>query len=222
MYKRIFAELTTKPVPDIVVDTEVLTVPLVGEIEVTDAAVALFTVNVPVTLPPSEFRITRFHVPGAIPFRLKILLIVSAVSVPVIVLGTVDCPVFVKVAVETLKPVPTISMVCDPLFAAFVGDRLEITGGGMVVVVPVAVKVTGDPVSDPLAAVSAFDPAVGPSVQLPTVAIPFEPVVADNPVPEPPPVATAKVTATPLTGLLFTSFTMTLGGVVTAVSTVAD
>ena len=111
MYRRIFAVLATNPVPDIVADTEVLTVPLVGEIEVTDAAVALFIVKELVTFPPSEFRSTRFHVPGAIPFRLKILLIVVAVSVPVIVPETVDCPVLVKVTVDTLKPVPAISMV---------------------------------------------------------------------------------------------------------------
>ena len=91
-----------------------------------------------------------------------------------------------------------------------------------IVAVPVAVKVTGEPVSDPFVAVSVFDPAVEPSVQLPTVAIPFEPVVADALVTAPPPVATAKVTLTPLTVLLFASFTMTLGNVVTDVFTVAD
>lgn len=88
--------------------------------------------------------------------------------------------------------------------------------------VPVAVKVTGEPVSDPLVAVSVLVPAVVPSVQLPTVAMPSTPVVADNPVPEPPPVAMVKVTATPLTGASVASLTITLGNVVTAVPAVAD
>ena len=88
--------------------------------------------------------------------------------------------------------------------------------------VPVAVKVTGEPVRDPLVAVKVFEPTVVPKVQLPTVAIPLTLVIADAPVTEPPPVATAKVTLTPLTGLLFTSFTITLGGVATAVPAVAD
>jgi hypothetical protein len=88
--------------------------------------------------------------------------------------------------------------------------------------IPVAVKVTGDPVRPPLVAVKVFDPAVGPKVQLPTVAIPLAFVVAVNVVPDPPPVATAKVTLTPLTGLLFASFTITRGDVATAVPTVPD
>jgi hypothetical protein len=52
-----------------VVDTDVLTMPLVGETEVMVAVVALLTVNERVTVPPSVFRMTRFHVPEAIPFR---------------------------------------------------------------------------------------------------------------------------------------------------------
>ena len=88
--------------------------------------------------------------------------------------------------------------------------------------VPVAVKVTGEPVRDPLVAVKVFEPTVVPNVQLPTVAIPLTLVVADVPVAEPPPVATAKVTLTPLTGLLLASSTITLGEVDTAVPAVAD
>ena len=68
--------------------------------------------------------------------------------------------------------------------------------------VPVAVKVSGEPVRPGLVAVSVLAPAVVPSVQLPTVAMPDALVVADAPVTEPPPEATAKVTATPATGLL--------------------
>lgn len=87
--------------------------------------------------------------------------------------------------------------------------------------VPVAVNVTGEPVSEPLVAVRVFAPAVGPKVQLPTVAMPLDPVVGVKPVAWPPPEATAKVTLTPLTGLLYASLTMTLGRVVTAVLTAA-
>ncbi len=88
--------------------------------------------------------------------------------------------------------------------------------------VPVAVKVTGEPERPLLVAVSVFVPAVVPRVQLPTVAMPEESVVAELPVIEPPPEATAKVTTTPDTGLLFASVTSTLGLVATAVPTVAD
>lgn len=88
-----------------------MTKPLVGDIEVTVAAVALLTVSVPVTVPPSEFRITIFQVPEAIPFRLKFLLMVVVVSVPVTTPVIVDCPVCVRVTVDPLKPVPTITIV---------------------------------------------------------------------------------------------------------------
>ena len=59
---------------------------------------------------------------------------------------------------------------------------------------PVAVKVTGEPVRPVLVALSVFVPAVVPRVQLPTVAMPEAFVVAEPPVIEPPPDATAKVT----------------------------
>ena len=88
--------------------------------------------------------------------------------------------------------------------------------------VPVAVKVTGLPASPVDVAVRVLGPAVVPRVQLPTVAIPLAFVVWVSPVPEPPPEATAKVTLTPATGLLFASRTITDGGVVTAVPAVAD
>ena len=68
-------------------------------------------------------------------------------------------------------------------------------------------------------AVSVLAPAVVLSVQLPTVAMPEESVVAEAPVMLPLPEATAKVTATPATGLLLASVTRTLGGMVTAVPT---
>src|SRR5438046_10101453 len=64
--------------------------------------------------------------------------------------------------------------------------------------VPVAVNVTGLPlIPDPVAvAVSVFVPAVGASVQLPTVAIPSVPVVGVAPVAQPP-LAVAQAPATP-------------------------
>src|ERR1019366_3435698 len=86
---------------------------------------------------------------------------------------------------------------------------------------PVAVKVRGDPVTPIAVAVRVSAPATAPIVQLPTVAIPDALVVALSPVADPPPVATANVTATPPSGLLLASLTITLGGVATAVPTVA-
>ena len=67
--------------------------------------------------------------------------------------------------------------------------------------VPVAVKLTGEPVSPALVAVRVLEPAVWPRVQLPTVAIPAELVVAEPPVREPLPEPIAKVTLTPETAL---------------------
>src|SRR5437868_3938517 len=88
--------------------------------------------------------------------------------------------------------------------------------------VPVAVKVTGLPESDPELAVRVFEPAVAPNVQLPTVAMPLPLVVWLPPVIVPFPGATANVTATPVTGFPLPSFTITEGGEPTAVPAVAD
>ena len=87
--------------------------------------------------------------------------------------------------------------------------------------VAVAVKVRGEYVNEPDVAVSVLLPAVAPKVQDPRVAIPKLFVVWVAPVIEPPPVATAKVTLTPLTGLLLESFTITDGAVATADPAVA-
>src|SRR5439155_7946909 len=90
-------------------------------------------------------------------------------------------------------------------------------------VVPVAVKVTGLPVSVPEVAVSVFGPAVVPSVHEVTAAIPLAPVVTGVVgVTEPPPDATANVTLTPPTGLPCASRTITEGATGTAVPAVAD
>src|SRR6184192_3856245 len=89
--------------------------------------------------------------------------------------------------------------------------------------VPVAVNVTGLPESDPDAAVSVFGPAVGLSVQEVRAAIPSVPVLtAVVGVTVPLPAAGVNVTATPSTGFPFASFTITEGGVLTAVPAVAD
>jgi hypothetical protein len=87
--------------------------------------------------------------------------------------------------------------------------------------VPVAEN-TKDVVLFAADAVSVFDPAAVPSFQLPTVATPSEPVVSVSPVAEPPPVVTVKVTSIPSIGAFAASLTTTLGGVDTAVSTMAD
>jgi hypothetical protein len=89
--------------------------------------------------------------------------------------------------------------------------------------VPVAVNVTGLPVSPVALAVSVFGPAVEPRVHDVAAAMPLAPVVTDVVgATLPPPDAMANVTATPATGLLFASRTITDGGVATAVPTVAD
>src|SRR5439155_4564726 len=88
--------------------------------------------------------------------------------------------------------------------------------------VPVAVKVSGLPVSVPDVTVRVFGPAVGPNVQEVTAVIPFAPVatgVVGLTVPEPD--ATANVTLTPATGFPFASRTITDGAISTAVPAVA-
>src|SRR5690349_17294833 len=85
---------------------------------------------------------------------------------------------------------------------------------------PVAVNVTGLPFNPVDVAVNVFAPATVPSVQLPIVAMPLALVVWVGPVMLPPPEANANVTDTPDTGLPFASFTITDGGVATAVFTV--
>src|SRR5712692_9429709 len=87
---------------------------------------------------------------------------------------------------------------------------------------PVAVKDTGLPVRASDVAVNVFGPAAVPSVQDVTAAMPPALVsTAVVGVTVPPPTVTAKVTATPATGLPLASFTITDGGMSTAVTTVA-
>src|SRR5438309_188823 len=86
---------------------------------------------------------------------------------------------------------------------------------------PVAWKVTGLPVRPADVAVSVFAPAVVPSVQLPTAAMPLAFELAFAPVTAPPPDAGAKVTEIPATGLPYWSAIRTAGAPETALPTVA-
>ena len=88
--------------------------------------------------------------------------------------------------------------------------------------VPVAVNVTGDPTSPSAVAVRVFVPAVGPSVQLPTVAMPEALVLGLSAVIEPPPEATANTTVISPTGFPSMSVTSTDGGLDTSVPAAAD
>src|SRR5205807_8769698 len=99
--------------------------------------------------------------------------------------------------------VPAVAVWLVGLFAAIVAPAPA---------VPVAVNVTGLPVSEPDVAVKVFEPAVALSVQLPTVAMPLPLVVWLPPVIVPFPCATANVTATPVTGFPFASLTITDDG----------
>ena len=90
--------------------------------------------------------------------------------------------------------------------------------------VPVAVNVTGLPVNPATVAATVLAPAVVPSVHEVNAAKPDPSDVTVLPLAgtvEPPPLATVKVTRTPLTGFPFTSRTTTRGGVVTDAPTVA-
>jgi hypothetical protein len=114
---------------------------------------------------------------------------------------------FVSVCVMvTILPGPI-----SPSFWAVAEEPPATTPG-----VPVAEKVSGEPVSPVLVAVSVLPPGIGPRVQLPIVAIPLALVVWVAPVTLPPPEATAKVTVIPATGLLRASRTRTLGAIGTA------
>ena len=88
----------------------------------------------------------------------------------------------------------------------------------------VAVNVTGSPAipAGAASAVRVLAPAAGPSVHEVAAAMPLALVVtAATGRTEPPPVATAKVTATPDTGLVLTSRTTTDGGIATVLPAVA-
>ena len=91
--------------------------------------------------------------------------------------------------------------------------------------VPVAVNVTGLPVSPVAAAAIVLVPALAPTVHVVSVATPlaFVTIVAGVAgVIAPPPAVSVKITLAPLTPLPFASVTFTLGGAATALLTVAD
>src|ERR1019366_7827178 len=168
-------------------------------------------------------------VPGAVP---RVQLPTAAMPVAVVVgAGRVTAPPPEAPANVTLTPATALPFAsftitlgavatAEPaaalwLFPAFRAICIAVPAA------PVAVNVTGDPVSPVDVAVIVFVPAVVPSVQLPTVAIPLVFVVCVPLVMLPPPEATTKVTLTPLTALPFASFTITLGSVATADPAVA-
>src|SRR2546425_942081 len=78
---------------------------------------------------------------------------------------------------------------------------------------PVAENCIGLPWTPEADAVNVLAPALAPSVQLPTRAIPLASVVGAGPVMLPPPLATLNVTVIPATGLLPASRTITAGSV---------
>ena len=154
-----------------------------------------------------------------VPFVLSVTL----PNVPAVVWRTTVPPLAARLFVFASFNCTVIVDVLEPFAAIDVGDAVIVEVVRLAApAVPVAVNVTGEPVRLPDVAVNVFEPTVVPKVQLPTVAIPLASVVAVNSVPEPPPVATANVTLTPATTLLFASFTMTLGAVETADPAVAD
>src|SRR3954462_2766424 len=85
--------------------------------------------------------------------------------------------------------------------------------------VPVALKVTGLPAKPIVVAVSVLPPAVLPSLQVLSRAIPCGLVVWEGPVMLPPPVATAKVTPTLASAFPAASVTLTVGRAITFVAT---
>src|SRR5207237_981706 len=113
-----------------------------------------------------------------------------------------------------LTAVPAVADWLVALFAAIVAA---------VPAVPVAVNVTGLPDNVPEEAVRVFDPAVGLSVHEVRAAIPSAPVLTGLVgVTVPLPAAGVNVTATPVTGSPFYSFTLPDALPISAVPAVAD
>src|SRR5213078_2219574 len=156
----------------------------------------------------------------------------SCVVVAVLLLAV--APAGFGVAVTTtpiwLTGLPLASWSCTTGCCASGAPLRAVLDGGVVSAnrvaapaVPVAVKVTGLPVSPAAVAVSVFVPAAELSVQEVAAAIPSVPVVTGVVgVTVPLPAAVANVTATPDTGFPLASFTITEGGGVTAVPAGAD
>jgi hypothetical protein len=201
----------------------VFTSPLVGSMEEIVGALVVRLVTVNWLLYayhwPSGFVTTTLHTPASAPVIGGVQVIwLLLVAVPVQVIFVYPVRVRLTVVVpEGMKLEPVMVTATLEVFNPEFGAIPEMVGAPPPV--PVAVKVTGD--SEPLVAVRVLVPTV-PRVQLPTVAIPFVPVVCEFPDTEPLPVAVEKITVTPLTGVPFTSFTITLGGTATVVPAVAD
>ena len=85
----------------------------------------------------------------------------------------------------------------------------------------VAVKTTGATDVPGKLAVSVLGPLAGPSVQLPTAALPLTSVVCVAPVMVPPPLVTVNCTVAPSTGVSVASSTSTRGGMGTGVDLAA-
>src|SRR5207248_69527 len=164
----------------------------------------------------------RVHdVSAAIP-SLPVLTGVVGVTVPLPAAGanvTATCATgfpFASFTITDGGDVTAVPAVADWLVALFAAIVAAVPA------VPVAVKVTGLPLTPVDVAVSVFVPAVALSVQLPTVAFPLPLFVSLPPLPPPPPPPASNLTATSATGFPFASFTITDGGDVTAVPAVAD
>ena len=120
---------------------------------------------------------------------------VAPPAVRVLPAASFACSVRVTVA-------PAVTLLADTLSR----ERAADAGPG----VPVALKVTGLPVSPATVALSVLAPACWPSVQV-LAAMPSLPVVTDAGETLPPPEATAQVTSTPETALPRASRTTTAG-----------
>ena len=132
-----------------------------------------------------------------------------------------------------VRLVPPASLSCTamvevlvPFAVIEVGEAVMVdVAGEAVPAAAEAVKVTGLPLGTAAVAVTVLllVPAKGPSVQLAAVAIPeelVETVTGPAGTTIPLPAVTAKVTATPATGLELASATLTEGGAATAVPTI--
>src|SRR2546421_7768747 len=144
-------------------------------------------------------------------------------------------PAGLGVAVTTTLPAltafPFASCNCSTGCGASAAPLRAVLGGGVVSTsrvavpaVPVAVKIAGLPlIPEPVAvAVSVLLPAVGASVQLPTVAIPLASVGSWLPPVTLPPSDGTKLTTTPATGLPAASGRRTAGLTVNSVPAGAD
>src|SRR5713101_1682959 len=189
---------------------------VIGEVAVTvdcaadTAAARTVTVAVWVTVTlPFTVAVTVF-VPATVELKVPVIWPFAAVA-PTGCVSVFPVPVAARPTVAPLTGFPlasrTVTVMVDTLDPL---DAVIVTGAAPTSdcaalgppAVPVAVNVTGLPVSVPDVAVRVLVPAVGPKVQLPTVAMPLPLVVWLPRVMLPPPAATANVTATPATGLV--------------------